>query len=280
MCPIHHDIIDSDEETYTVAKLTQMKTEHEKKYQAGDKDSSDDDIADQFLGILKQTLLEAPKLMISFDKEHIESSLTLSLNNDTPQRITLIDIEMREKSMDPDMLTMLLENKPFIQQKLDDYNKKIEHYERNKEFVWYLLNKGDFTCNEIDLTINTKLPKEFLLQHETMIRKPLIPSLSEFSRKNIRRGHIREKIRQFPTKEVYPFESNNLIIERQELTDSCLWKIKYHIDHLRHNDSIALEPIQLFVPVNSAKSEIEFACSFLQRERGTVDPQKLKIIVE
>jgi len=47
MCPIHHDVIDADPESYTVSRLKEIKNKHEAKYADGNEPS--DDIAKQFL---------------------------------------------------------------------------------------------------------------------------------------------------------------------------------------------------------------------------------------
>jgi len=47
MCPIHHDVIDADPESYTVSRLKEIKTGHEAKNAGGNEPS--DDIAKQFL---------------------------------------------------------------------------------------------------------------------------------------------------------------------------------------------------------------------------------------
>ena len=47
MCPLHHDVIDSDAETYTVERLLEIKTQHEERYAGGAEPS--DAIAGQFL---------------------------------------------------------------------------------------------------------------------------------------------------------------------------------------------------------------------------------------
>jgi len=52
MCPNHHDVIDSDVETYTVQKLLEIKTQHEARYAGGSQPS--DDVARQFLLPLHQ----------------------------------------------------------------------------------------------------------------------------------------------------------------------------------------------------------------------------------
>lgn len=46
MCPIHHDVVDADPESYTVSRLKDIKTKHEALYADGDEPS--DDIAKQF----------------------------------------------------------------------------------------------------------------------------------------------------------------------------------------------------------------------------------------
>jgi len=47
MCPIHHDVIDADPESYSVSRLKEIKTRHEVKNAGGNEPS--DDIAKQFL---------------------------------------------------------------------------------------------------------------------------------------------------------------------------------------------------------------------------------------
>lgn len=41
MCPIHHDVIDSDEDSYTIERLFQIKAEHEKAFQGGQEPNDD-----------------------------------------------------------------------------------------------------------------------------------------------------------------------------------------------------------------------------------------------
>jgi len=50
MCPIHHDIIDADPESYTVARLKKIKTKHESSHAGGEEPS--DDVAEQFIANL------------------------------------------------------------------------------------------------------------------------------------------------------------------------------------------------------------------------------------
>ena len=71
MCPIHHDIIDDDEEKYTVAKLIQIKADHETIYEGGEEPT--DDIVYQFIMKLTQTLFEVSGLRLSFNKKKIEN---------------------------------------------------------------------------------------------------------------------------------------------------------------------------------------------------------------
>ena len=47
MCPIHHDVIDADPESYTVSRLKEIKAKHEALYAGGNEPT--DDIAKQFL---------------------------------------------------------------------------------------------------------------------------------------------------------------------------------------------------------------------------------------
>jgi hypothetical protein len=47
MCPIHHDVIDADPDSYTVERLLQLKTKHEALHAAGPE--ADEEVAAQFL---------------------------------------------------------------------------------------------------------------------------------------------------------------------------------------------------------------------------------------
>lgn len=52
MCPIHHDVIDSDEESYTVARLTRIKADHETT--GGADTPADDGVVRQLIGAIGQ----------------------------------------------------------------------------------------------------------------------------------------------------------------------------------------------------------------------------------
>ena len=103
-----------------------------------------------------------------------------------------------------------------IQKKAKEFNEENISYHRNKEFVFFLLNRGNFTCNDIDLTLTTTLEKEFRIRHEKMIKKPYMPPVSHFSRKNVRIRYTTEKKSQLHNddEKKYPFEYDDLIIDR------------------------------------------------------------------
>ncbi len=279
MCPIHHDVIDDDDVKYTVEKLKQIKAEHEALYEKGEEPS--DDIVYQFIINLSQTLLEPPGLRLSFDKNKIKTELKMSTDIEEPLLLTLTDVKRREKRFDPDTIITLIESKSAIQKKAKEFNEENISYHRNKEFEFFLLNRGNFTCNDIDLTITTTLEKEYRIRHEKMIKKPYMPPVSHFSRKNIRMRYTIEKTSQLRNddEKKYPFKYDNLIIDREDLDNEYRWYIKYHINDLRHNDFQKLEPIKFFFPKNPMVKELLFNCSFIQRERGIVEPQTLKIIL-
>lgn len=279
MCPIHHDIIDDDDVKYIVAKLKQIKAEHEALYEGGEEPS--DDIVYQFIMNLSQTLLEPPGLRLSFDKNKIKTELKMSTDIEEPLLLTLTNVERREKRLDRDTIITLIENKSAIQKIVDEFNEENILYHRNKEFEFFLLNRGNFTCNDIDLTITTTLEKEFRIRHEKMIKKPYMPPVSHFSRKNISMRYALEKVSLLHNddEKKYPFEYDDLIIDREDLDNEYKWYIKYHINDLRHNDFQKLEPIKLFIPKNPTTKELVFTCSFIQRERGMVEPQTLKTIL-
>jgi hypothetical protein len=55
MCPIHHDVIDADEESYTVQRLQQIKAAHESTHPHGSE--ATDDVARQFLTSIEGNVL-------------------------------------------------------------------------------------------------------------------------------------------------------------------------------------------------------------------------------
>jgi len=55
MCPIHHDVIDADPESYTVSRLGEIKAKHETLY-AGGNEPSDDDARQFLLNITSSTI--------------------------------------------------------------------------------------------------------------------------------------------------------------------------------------------------------------------------------
>jgi len=65
MCPLHHDVIDSDVETYTVENLLEIKARHEARYAGGAEPS--DDVARQFLPEFAE-LLERLRGLLAEDR--------------------------------------------------------------------------------------------------------------------------------------------------------------------------------------------------------------------
>lgn len=277
MCPIHHDVIDDNEIKYTIEKLKIIKKEHEKLYEINTEPS--DDIVYQFIMNLSQTLLETPDLRLSFDKNRIKTKYRIPTDIKKIIPLTFTDVEKKENRLDRDTIITILENKLTIQNKLDKYNEENILYHKNKDIIFFLLNRGNFTCTDIDLKIRITLDKEFKIRHERMIIKPYMPSISHFSRKKIGMRALLEKASELYNEKEYPFEYKDLIIDKEENDNQNKWIIKFHINDLRHDDFQRLEPIKFYIPKNPKTKELIFICSFIQRERGKVNPQTLKILL-
>ncbi len=66
LCPIHHDVIDSDIESYTVGRLQRIKSEHEKSYSNGYEPS--DDVANSLLATISISYLSDSSLLIGHNQ--------------------------------------------------------------------------------------------------------------------------------------------------------------------------------------------------------------------
>lgn len=237
-------------------------------------------IAKRFLNI-SHSLLNPLELALFFDNGGIKKTIEFSTNIKKQKLLTLGDLERREKKLDIKTIITILEKKSFLQEKVDEYNKKNIDYHRNKEIRLFLFNRGNGPCNNIDLTVLTTLQKGYKIRHETQISKPYIPLISSYSRNNLNIMHALESVSQLRNNSTknYPFYYENLEIDKEDCGENNKWKIKYHIDNLRHNDSVRLEPIKLFVPQYPKIKELIFDYTFKQEEQGTIKPQELKIIL-
>jgi len=81
MCPIHHDVIDSDEESYTVERLLQIKSKHESLHLKGLEPN--DDIAKQFLTNITSNTITHGSLI--FTQNQMGGQVAHSITNIGPQ---------------------------------------------------------------------------------------------------------------------------------------------------------------------------------------------------
>lgn len=67
MCPIHHDVVDSDVESYTVERLKDIKAKHEASWEGGKEPR--DDIANQFLVNMGQVTISRGSIIFTKDQK-------------------------------------------------------------------------------------------------------------------------------------------------------------------------------------------------------------------
>jgi hypothetical protein len=81
MCPIHHDVIDSDPISYTVERLSEIKAQHESKHQGG-KEASDS-VANQLLINITGNVISHGSLI--FSQNQMGGQVAHSITNIGPQ---------------------------------------------------------------------------------------------------------------------------------------------------------------------------------------------------
>lgn len=81
MCPIHHDVIDSDEKSYTVERLKQIKANHESLHAGGHEPS--DEVARQFLINISSNTISHGSII--FTQNQMGGQVAHSITNIGPQ---------------------------------------------------------------------------------------------------------------------------------------------------------------------------------------------------
>lgn len=81
MCPIHHDVIDADEGSYTVARLQAIKSSHEASHPTGPEQA--DDIARQFLASIEGNVLIGGSII--FTQNQLGGQVAHAITNVGPQ---------------------------------------------------------------------------------------------------------------------------------------------------------------------------------------------------
>lgn len=86
MCPIHHDVVDSDAESYTVERLREIKSRHEALYAGGSEPS--DEIANQFIMNIGNVTIQHGSFILS--KNQMGGQVAHSIVNigKQPRRVT------------------------------------------------------------------------------------------------------------------------------------------------------------------------------------------------
>lgn len=98
MCPIHHDVIDADETSYTVERLLQIKADHEKKWNRSGSDLSDD--LTRALISLSDVQVQQGAVLVAVNQGQIAQSIT-NIQQASPQRIVMLEPVVRRVPNEP-----------------------------------------------------------------------------------------------------------------------------------------------------------------------------------
>jgi hypothetical protein len=86
MCPIHHDVIDSDIDSYTVERLQQLKAQHEELQEKGNEPS--DEIANQLLLNITSTTIPHGSIILNQDQMGGQVAHSITNIGQQPRRIS------------------------------------------------------------------------------------------------------------------------------------------------------------------------------------------------
>jgi hypothetical protein len=86
LCPIHHDVVDSDVESYTVERLARMKAEHEQKFQQ-DREPTDE-IAAQFIANITANTITHGSIVFTQNQLGGQAAHTIINVGPPPRRIS------------------------------------------------------------------------------------------------------------------------------------------------------------------------------------------------
>jgi hypothetical protein len=86
LCPIHHDVVDSDVESYTVERLAKMKAEHEQKFQQGREPT--DEIAAQFIANITANTITHGSIVFTQNQLGGQAAHTIINVGPPPRRIS------------------------------------------------------------------------------------------------------------------------------------------------------------------------------------------------
>lgn len=229
----------------------------------------------QFKEYFKKPKLEKqPDLELLFLKEgSAESSIDVEIK--VPTELTIGDDEYKSIYEGSDSqhfsLRSRLKPKYELENKLEDYNLEMKNFSRFFKVETVLKNNGKKPYTNITIEINTKLEKEMKIEYEKDIEIPVKPkAFSDFT--SIMSGlALTSTVSRNPNEKCYS-------IEKQENENNTDWHLGYHIEKIRHNDTIVIPyPIMIWIPEKPKAKKIIFKISFTQDELGKIKEQKLEI---
>ena len=163
-----------------VKKIEEIEKKLEKKVLANDdlfKKGFGKESLEKFLSLMKEGNivseigpLSSLNLGVFFDDEGKKQTIELSTKI---EKATVFDKKMREER---DIL-FYHEQKEWIEKEYASIDKKNSEYHRYRQITFFLFNRNDFTCNDIDLTIKTTLDEGFKIRHEKQIHQPVLPTI-------------------------------------------------------------------------------------------------------
>lgn len=229
----------------------------------------------QFKEYFKKPKLEKkPDLELLFLKDgSAESSIDVEIK--VPTESTIEDDEFKNiydgSNSQHFSLLSRLKPKKELESELKDYNLEMKIFSRFFKMETVLINNGEKPITNITIEINTKLEKEMKMEYEKNIKIPEKPkAFMDFT--SIMSGlAFTPSISRKPNETYYP-------IEKRENENNIDWYLGYHVEKIRHNDSIIIPyPIMIWIPENPKAKKIIFKITFTQDESGKIKEQKLII---
>lgn len=208
-----------------------------------------------------------PEIGVIMEYQNQSSNLIeVSLEIDPPKYLKLEN----EKKTQSDLGHPLLDFKSdrVFQKEIDNYNQKIDDFSHYRRIELYAFNKGFNPYTNIDILIYTKLEKDFIIKYERDVEMPNKPSRVINVASPIYTPSI--ALRREPNVRYIPVEKN-------ETAKNTEWFFGFNIKKIKHNDSVSLYPIMLWIPENPKTKKIIFKSTFTQDEPGRIKPYYLSI---
>ena len=126
------------------------------------------------------------------------------------------------------------------------------------------------------LTGTSTLEKDFTLTVKELINwpvKPIIPRLNVAYISGIpKRPH--KGIYYTGSERITKLHNLDIRIESEEKERNIVWKLVYHIDRIKHNNFMELNPLCIFIPDSYNTDRIQFRIAYTHEEDGTIKEQK------